>query len=92
MVLGYSTNSYGSVNVPTPGSADALQLEELLIPSMPASTEVATTGGALGGLGGLALKTGGYMGLGGIGRVDRNNVISVGRGEVLITRDSTLLP
>ena len=87
--MGYSTNSYGVVNVPIPGSVEVLNLAELVVPSMPASTEVSTSSGALGGLGGLALKTGGYMGLGGIGRVDRNNVISVGRSEVLITRDSS---
>jgi hypothetical protein len=88
LFLGFSTSEYGIVSLSTATPS----LSELFVPaSVPVSSN-APSGGlglpGLGGLGGLALKTGGYMGIGGIGRVARNSVVHVGKGEVIILRES----
>jgi len=99
LVLGYSDASYGKLLIPAINSKDQLTLSELFTSESLASAAQAATSHAnesqknslalgLGGLGGLALKTGGYMGLGGIGRVTKNQVLSTGKGEVVIPRDS----
>lgn len=54
------------------------------------SAQSGTTLGAipgLGALGGLASKTGGYIGFGGIGKVERNAVVKTKSGEVMILKD-----
>ena len=100
LILGFSTSSYGKVALPSinaPNSAQptlsdfAVTADEAVAQSSPSAAPAATdkSGIAFGGLaslGGLALKTGGYMGLGGIGRVAKNQVISTGKGELVVVR------
>lgn len=97
VILGYSTSSYGIVTLPATSSKDLATLAELPVPTLAASAatlpaQAKESGSGLGlpgldRLGGLAMKTTGYMGIGGIGRVARNDVLSVGGGETLVVRE-----
>ena len=105
LFLGFSTSQYGTIVLPyisNPSSNAPLILSELFTPNIPSNTVSASTTSSsaagstgshlgtipgLGGLGGLAAKTGGYMGLG--SKVERNTVVKVKEGEVLVQRDNT---
>ena len=104
ITLGFSTGEYGNVTLPyiyNARSTKAPTLSEAFTPdfstvstssSLAASTTSASshTLGAIPGmgtLGGLAAKTGGIMGIG--GKVDRNTVVKVKSGEVLVMKEST---
>ena len=90
--LGFSTGDYGVVSLATHGNAATLG-ELFQAPSKPsaahATTSRMTTGAvsSITGLGSLASKTGGYMGLS--SKVDRNPVTKLRNNEVMIFKDTT---
>jgi hypothetical protein len=88
LFLGFSTSEYGIVSLSTATPT----LSELFVPTSAPIPTSSHSGGlvlpGIGGLGGLALKTGGYMGIGGIGRVAKNSVVKVNKDEVFIVRES----
>lgn len=88
IILGFSTSTYGRVRVSLGQSKTPLVLEDFVLPSKPSNaSQTNASGNSSGGfgLGSLAL------GLGGIGRVAKNEVLSTGKGELLVLRDSKLI-
>lgn len=100
--LGFSTSEYGTISLPyvqDTKNTEQPKLSELFspTPSHQQSSMSSSGGGAsashtlgaipgLGTLGGLAAKTGGYMGL--VGKVDRNLVVKVKTNEVLAIKEN----
>lgn len=94
LVFGFSDGSYAKLAL---RDYNNLHLAELPISDLfnkkhasaasaaAAASHAGSTGG-LGSFGGLALKTGGYMGLG--GRVAKNDVLSAAKGDLLAVKEA----
>ncbi|KAK9894896.1 hypothetical protein P389DRAFT_211571 [Cystobasidium minutum MCA 4210] len=101
LFLGYSTSEYGTALLPYIREMDTKEgprLSESFASPSPSQSGLASSSGSsashtlgaipgLGTLGGLAAKTGGYMGIG--GKVDKNIVAKVKSNEVLVLKDNT---
>ncbi|KEI41687.1 uncharacterized protein L969DRAFT_85502 [Mixia osmundae IAM 14324] len=85
LFLGYSTQTYGLVKLRPNSKSNQPLLSEVNLSGLMAN---ATAGqSATLGLGGLAIKTAGYTGIGGIGRVQRNLTATIRQDEMLIVQD-----
>lgn len=97
LILGFSTSSYGRVILPAKSNMQSKPvLEDFVLPSMDsvqsptsssASPAVAPPEKSIPGFSSLGLGNL-TLGLGGIGRVAKNEVLSTGKGELLVMRDS----
>lgn len=90
LVLGFSDGTYSKANIRDPSN---LTLSDLPIGELFKKKPMGqSTTSSLGGLGGLASRTSGYMGLG--GKLAKNLVLSAAKGELLALKEGQglLLP